>query len=197
MDYSKLPKLSQTPAPPPEPPVESAPSQVPVLASRVEPQPGLGAEVWLSAIIGLVMIMMAWNFARFLGATLTGQMFHTNVTWQTEERAGEEVAYFDLEGYTAWSESAMFLFGVALLLEAAALAAAHRPFAARKLLVGFALTITVIATIYNLGVAGLLFTHGMMPIISILIVAFGGYMAAYEWRLLKSLNATSRSNHAT
>ena len=127
MDYSKLPKLSQTPAPPIDAPATDTASPQVDPTRMSHPQPAdspLGAEIWISAVIGLVVIMMSWNFARYLGATLTGKPFHTNVVWQTGEQAGEEVAYFDLEGYTAWSESAMFVFGIALLFEAAALWAA-------------------------------------------------------------------------
>jgi hypothetical protein len=188
MDYSKLPKLSQTPAPPATEEQTPPAAAISDYRSARDEETGMGAEIWLSAIIGLVMLMLGWTFARYLGATLTGQPFHTNVTWTTDdERAGKEVGYFELTGYTAWTDAGTFLFGVALLLEAAALAVAHRPSAPRKPLIGFALLVCILATTLNLLVAGLLLSHGLMPIISILIVAFGGYMAAYQWKLLKAL----------
>lgn len=198
MDYSKLPKFSQTSVPPTtdadaEPPIANTAhpqSQAPHYSQN---EPGMAAEIWISAVIGLVMLMMGWNFARFLGATLTGQTFHTNVTWETDDaRGGQEVRYFELQGYTAWTESGLFLFGVALLIEAAALAVARRPSKLQKSLIVVALILSVLATVYNLIAAGLVFSIGLLPIVSVLVVAFGGYMAMFQYKLLKTISPPAR-----
>src|SRR5690349_10232233 len=106
MDLSKLPKLSETDkhAPPPPPPeaarsAETLPYDPPYNA----PPTGfdLGAQVWLSAILGIVFMLMGRSFASFLIAKVTGQPYHTNATWTAGPNAGQEVAYYELQGYTA------------------------------------------------------------------------------------------------
>ena len=80
----------------------------------------------------------------------------------------------------------MFSFGLALLAEAAVLVAAgtnakfQRPFA------GIGFFLAFIATAYNLIVAGIFFNAGILPLMSLVAVAFGGYMATYLWRLFQS-----------
>src|SRR5688572_15418860 len=115
MDLSKLPRLSETPPTPPGPadvpparqdapstPGHSAapPRTPPVIPGEIHPdytieyRPAIGAEIWISAVIGLIFIMMGWTFARYLVATATGKPFPTNVTWVEGEKAGTEVSYF-------------------------------------------------------------------------------------------------------
>jgi hypothetical protein len=206
MDMSKLPRLSQTNkgdapepvagqqvvAPPPAPQADVRDYE------RRDPTDydagySVGAEVWISVILGIVFMFMGFNFARFVGATLTGQPYHTGVNWTAGENEGKEVGYFDLQGGTAYTESGIFLFGLALVLEAAALLAAHAGAPGRRGLVGLALFVTVTATVYNLFVAGTLFTMGITPLMTIIAVAIGGYMATYQWRLFKDVAAMRSS----
>src|SRR5688500_688551 len=42
---------------------------------------GTGAEVWVSAILGIIMMLVGRNFGAFLLARITGQPFHTGVEW--------------------------------------------------------------------------------------------------------------------
>jgi hypothetical protein len=204
MDLSKLPRLSQTDQQTPAPESIPAARQVP----HEQPQPipyapvtpvtggGIGAQVWLSGIIGLLLIMFGWNFARFCSAKLTGQTFHTGVNWTAGPKEGGEVDYFELQGYTAYTEAGIFLFGLALVLEAFLLATVKRNTPASRAIVGFTLLITVLATALNLIVCGLMFKIGLLPIMSGLAVAYGGYMAMYEWQLLKDLLASARYQDA-
>ena len=48
------------------------------------------------------------------------------------------------------------------------------------------LLIAIIATGYNLVVALMLFSTGVLPLFSLLAIAFGGYIVMHEWRLLQS-----------
>jgi len=143
-----------------------------------------GPELWLSAVLGLVFMMMGWTFATFLIAKITGRPFHTNVTWTTGPNAGQEVAYFDLEGYAAHTQAAILLFGVAMLLETIVFVFVRGDGIASRMLVGACLLLTGGLTVYNLILAAILFQGGIMPIPSILIVAFGGYMAMTQWQAL-------------
>src|SRR5438874_1852693 len=111
MDLSKLPKLSQTPEPPPQENAPSSNQQVPDYG-RMDSSEFVGAEVWLSAIIGLVFLLLGRRFGMYLLSLIAHRDFHTNVNWLSGAKAGQEVAYRELEGFVCYNESAMFLFGL-------------------------------------------------------------------------------------
>jgi hypothetical protein len=196
MDLSKLPKLSNTQAQeesessPDEPPVPVAPTAAPPpveYRSRSAYGPELGADVWVNVIIGLLLIAMGFTFARFLAAKITGQPFHTGVNWTAGPNAGQEVDYFDLEGYTAWTHMGMFLFGLVMLFEAAAKASVVlRPGSTSRVLLMTALALTVATTAINLFVCVKMLSIGLLPMLSGLAVAFGGWIIADEWRMLQT-----------
>ena len=191
MDLSKLPKLSQSPPPPDNDASDPQPANASTQAPRhvdYHPyrEPGIAAEVWISAIIGLIFLLMGWNFARYMGSVVTGQPFHTGVNWTEGPKAGSEVAYTELEGLVFWNDSAMFFFGVALLAEAVVILAVAKGSRFQRALAGIGFFLAFISTAYNVLVAGIFFNAGILPIISLLAVAFGGYMAMYLWRLFQS-----------
>lgn len=194
MDLSKLPRLSETDknAPPPQPETQLPPQPQPgqfVQYYAPPPEPGLPAQVWLSAILGIVFMMMGWTFARFMMAKLSGQPFNTGVNWVAGPKAGQPVEYFELQGYTAYTDTAIFLFGLAMVLEAVVLVVARRNNATSRILLSFALALTVGMVIFNVIVAGMLFQAGITPLSSILAIAFGGWMAMFEWQLMKQMLA--------
>jgi hypothetical protein len=224
MDISKLPKLSQTPAPAAqgdkptemgEPAVAAqaawcprchAPNsagatfcnscgvQLRVMDAAPNVGPGIGAEVWVAAIVGIVLMLMGINFAKWGIATLAKSDYHTNSTWQVGEHAGDEVKYWDLVNYAAFQDMAIFLFGLAMVLEAIVLTIVHSRIKTKRPLLALAIAITLAATIMNLLLSAKLFSAGVMPILSLLCVGFGGYIIAYEWRLFKYFN---RRTHGT
>jgi hypothetical protein len=152
-------------------------------SAGVQTGPGVGAEVWLSAIVGVVLILMGRNFASWAITTLAGYTFHTGVNWTAGPKAGTEVDYWDLQGYTALQEAGLFLFGLAMVLEAIVLWVVHSRVRAKRLLLAFALSVTLMATAMNLLVSIKQIGFGLLPLWPMLAVAFGGYIAAYEWRL--------------
>jgi hypothetical protein len=152
--------------------------------------PGIGAEVWVSAIIGLVLMLLGRSFAGWAIAAMTGRTYDTGFTWgEGTPLAGQPVAYWDLQGFTALNDSALFLFGLAMVLEALVLALVFTKFRAKVPLILVALGITLLATGYNLLVSARLLTANTIPLMSMLAVAFGGYIAVYEWRLLQQFRA--------
>lgn len=178
MDLSKLPRLSDTPPPPQE--------QAPQAAFASSPP--VSGIVWFNIIVGLLLILLGRNFGHFLLSKATGQPFHTGFDWGPGERIGE-VPYFELAGYTAHTEAGMFLFGVAVLLEAGVvIMLAKRPASASPFL-RVTLVLTFVATLWNLYVVALLLKAGMLPTMSLLAVAFGGYIVLDQWRLLKQHRA--------
>jgi hypothetical protein len=154
---------------------------------------GVGAEVWLSAIIGAVLMLIGKSFGGWLIAAMTGRAYDTGATWAVGERTGQPVAYWDLEGYAALNDSAIFLFGFAMVLEALVLALLNTRFRHKVGLVTTALVITVAATALNLFATAKLLSANVMPLWSLLAVGFGGYIAVFEWRLLQQLRPPARA----
>lgn len=153
---------------------------------------GVGAEVWLSAVLGAFLIYNGRSFGGWLIATATGRAYETGVLWKTDDRMDQPVEYWDLQGFTALSDSAIFLFGLAMVLEAVVLALVGTRFRQKSALVTVALLVTVAVTAYNLVVGVKLLAAGVMPLMSLLAVAFGGYIAMFEWRLLQRIRLESR-----
>src|ERR1041385_5647802 len=98
MDMSKLPRLSntqeqsQTVTPSNDPRMEDQQQSPPQRPLPFAPQKiGGGAEVWLSAIIGFVFVLLGKNFAIYLLTKMTGQSYHTNVNWTSGPLEGQEV----------------------------------------------------------------------------------------------------------
>lgn len=154
--------------------------------------PGVGSEVWLSLVIGVVMMLLGHSFAGYALATLRGKPYDTGVSWVEGEKAGQLVGYWELSGFSGLTDCGIFLFGLSLVLEAAVLAVAFGTFRRKTPLVGVALLLTVVATAFNLYVVAKLFSVGVMPIISLLAVGFGGYIAFYEWTVLRDLSGDAR-----
>ena len=187
MDLSKLPKLSDSPPPPPAPETEPAAQPTTLPHRHQDLGVSIGAEVWIGVIFGLIFIMLGINFAKYSFAVLTGREYHTNVNWMEGEKAGTEVKYPELVGDAIWNDSSLFLFGVALVLEAIVMAIAGTGVKFKRPLVGLAVLIAAAATLLNLIAAGKMFNDGIMPLMSLLAVAFGGYMTIYLWKLHQQL----------
>lgn len=197
MDLSKLPKMSETARAERErqqaagatPPATGTPP-IDDHARSSATDPIVGAEVWISVALGLLFVWVGWTFPRYLATVARGETFHTNVNWTAGPNAGQEVSYWDLQGYTAWTDAGVFLFGLALLADGWMLLVAARGIQRRVWLVWLALGITVLATAFNLVTALLVFSTGTLPLMSLLAVAFGAYMAVYQWRVANSAGDT-------
>jgi hypothetical protein len=183
MDLSKLPKLSDSSQsqPPPAPMAEAAPQETPQ-AARYRParSNGVSADIWFNVVVGIILLFLGRSFFSWSIATLTGHPFHTGWTWPADSpKAGQEVSYYELDGYTAFTDTGMFLFGLAILFEAAVVVLAQiRPSGPTRALIYLALGLTVLCTLFNLLVSIKLMTLSppIVPLMSGLAVAFGGYM---------------------
>lgn len=188
MDLSKLPRLSESDRP--VPPAETPPA-APQLLDYGRAAPGGSGQVFISAVLGIVFMMMGITFAKFLFAKLTGQTFHTGATWSMGPNAGQEVDYYELAGYTAWTETAIFLLGLAMVFEAIILGIATKNTPFNRKLVAAGIAVSVVMTVFNTIVVILLFKEGTMPIISFVATAFGGWMVMQEWQLYKLMKVTA------
>jgi hypothetical protein len=188
MDLSKLPKMSQTPAPPPGEPTPQAEPPRDDRADIAHVDAGVGGMVWVSVILGALCIWLGRRFPSYLMAKLSGKDFHTNTNWVSGPKSGQEVGYWELSGLTAWTEASIFLFGLALILEALALWVISSKIGGKKFFLSISLLVVVIATVFNLYTAVRVMGEGALPLMSGVAVAMGGYMAMYQWKLLRVLS---------
>jgi len=189
MDISKLPKLSETKPPEaaagaPEPPSAPTERRMDYRAPAYEPR-GVGGEVWFGAIIGLILVLITRQFGSYLFALLTHQPFHTGVNWTEGPKAGQEVDYTQLEGGTFYSDSSVFLFGLALMIGALAQALLASRIRSKRAVAWLSLGFMAAATIYNIVAVAIILHEGITPLLSLLCVAIGGYIVYYEWTVLK------------
>jgi hypothetical protein len=191
MDLSKLPKLSDTKSQTPPPVV---PESVP--ESRSEPvdyaqnpryqPPGIGADIWISLCIGILLCYLGGTFGRFAVAKISHQAFHTGVNWTSGPKDGTEVDYFDLEGFTAWSDMGVFLFGLILLFDAGAKTImVLRPGKPARFALMVAIGLTVLGILLNMVACAKMFSVGITPLLSGFAVAFGGWILIDHWGALK------------
>ena len=118
---------------------------------------------------------------------MTGRTYETGLVWRSGELAGQPVAYPDLQGFVMLTDASMFLFGLTLLFEAFVLAVLHTRFTHKRLLLMLSLAVAVIAVLFNAYTCVRLFSSDVLPIMSLLAVAFGGYIAMYQWKLLVAM----------
>lgn len=185
MDLSKLPKLSDTAANSPPPVgVEAKPVAPDQRVYRPMPHgpTGVGSDVWISLILGILFISMGSQFARFAATRFKGLPYHTGMLWPVldppDEKGGTEVAYYDLQNFTAYTETGEFLFGLTLIFDALAkTAAVLKPGFVSRGVLSLAVVATVSAVAINLYTASKFFsTNSGTPLVSLLIIAFGGYV---------------------
>ncbi len=186
MDLSRLPKLSETPKPAdndrpmPEPGVLDyrgpgiSESRIPISAG----------EVWFAMIVGSIFILLSKSFPIWLISRLAGKPFPTGVIWSVGPKAGQPVEYWELQGHTALSDMSIFLFGVAVIIESLMyLVWLKRP-TQLKAVAQVALAVTILATALNLMTSALLSSAGIMPLLSLMAAAFGGWMFVQQRGLL-------------
>lgn len=192
MDMSKLPRLSHTTKEdaPAAPAADPAPAE-PLAYAGGEPtrpapredyrgyEPGVGAEVWISIAVGVIVLLMSgrfWQYAFNRG----------NFTWTFNDAQGNPLAYPQTVFF--WGDLAMVAFGFVLVLEGIVLAIARRP-----MLVAAAMTFTILVTMLNVSYLIVMMTRGYgLQIMSAFAVAFGVYIALSQWNLLKAARPVAR-----
>lgn len=204
MDVSKLPKLSQTPAPP----ISDAAPPPPAMAAATSLQPEwcrkchapnahnsrfcascgaglggstgaapveIGAEAWISIAVGAILLLLQPRLLRFVSHKLFGTFF---APYQLSD--GTEVPYTGQTDF--WSDLAITSFALVLVAEGFVVIFARRP----TVVLG-AFLLTVATTVGNLLYLVLTYSSHGLATYSALAVAFGVYVALYQWRLYQSL----------
>lgn len=144
------------------------------------------AEVWIGLIIGIVLMLYTRPFGSYLFSLVTRQPFHTGVNWTDGPNAGQEVPYTQLEGGTFYSDSSIFLFGLALVLGALAQALQLTRLPGRRAAAWFSLVCVLLATLYNVVAVVVLLQANITPLMSLLCVGIGGYIIYYEWSTMQA-----------
>lgn len=201
MDLSKLPRLSgdqkdkaqATPQPEPEtkPPAERSVEYYGPQTGR--DAAGAGPEIWLLLVVGIILMLVGRKFARWAFAAICGQTFDSGVKWVSGPNTGQMVPYWQIVGHEALSDCAMFLFGLAMALEGAAMAVAIALPRSWQGMYFASFLVSIVMTICNVVAAAVLLGDGTIPLISMLAVGFGGYMAMTQWSALRRASEASRA----
>jgi hypothetical protein len=169
MDLSKLPRLSESDK---QGPVPQAQEQ-PVTPVIPEPVPA-GPEAWFSIVIGVILQLMSTRFWSFVFSKVFGRSF----TWTFSDTNGAPITYTQTVFFMG--DLAMVLFGLVLIFEGVVFL-----FSRNRMLVMIAFALTCAATGFNLVYLIQMMSKGYgLQIMSALAVAFGGYIAMTQWKMI-------------
>jgi hypothetical protein len=179
MDLSKLPPSGQTPHVP-APNHDPAAPVVTHVPHYATPVPGafIPAEFWLSLAIGIIVLFVFPTFRQYLVYHSHPEKFDAITTFT--DKSGNVIAYEDSAFF--YPGMGITVFGVVLILDALALLRSR--FA---LLVGLAFILTVVAVALNIFAVIKAYDEIGFQLPNALAVAFSGYIALYDWRLLQSM----------
>ena len=191
MDMSKLPRLSQSPAPPPgdvsEAPAGDADPGVapaPPAGYPLEPASPAG-DAWLSIAIGAILLLMNPHIAQWLVSLISG--YKPPFLPITDSATNAEIPY--PKSVFFFSDLCMFAFSLTLILDGLIL------FARRRAPLMAALALTAVATAMNLFYVVKSSLDGSgLPLMSAVAVVIGVYIALYQWRLLSVTRPVRRDN---
>jgi hypothetical protein len=178
MDMSKLPRMSQSPAPPPaatDDPQATGPtlnynSGVPDATSST------AAEAWISIAIGIILLLISPRIWQYLFSPGTFDQ-----KWTFSDASGSPLAY--PKSVFFWGDLAITAFALVLIIEGLVLAFARKP---AFILIAFLFTVLTVGL--NLVYLVTMMSQGYgLQLLSALAVAFGVYIALFEWRLLATL----------
>jgi hypothetical protein len=144
------------------------------------PLPGgfIPAEAWMSLVIGVIVLFMFPEFRQFI--TMHNHLDDFYSLHIITDASGQSVA-FEKSAFF-YPEMGMTVFGVVLILDALVLL---RP--RFVMLLWLTLTLTTLCVLLNIfAIIKAYDQAGFMPY-NALAVAFGGYIALYDWRLIQTL----------
>jgi hypothetical protein len=174
MDLSKLPRLSETDKNAPPPQYQKVPTQSETLHYAAPDPVPAGPEAWFSIVVGLILQLMSTRFWSFAFSKLFGSAF----TWTFSDANGAPITYSQTVFFMG--DLAMVLFGLVLIFEGVVFL-----FSRNRMLVMVAFALTCAATGFNLVYLVQMMSKGYgLQIMSALAVAFGGYIAMTQWKML-------------
>jgi hypothetical protein len=199
MDMSKLPRLSQSPAPPPDddtaaaeslvshaPPATADPGVAPAPPPGYPMNPASAAgEAWISIAIGAILLLMNPHIPQWLVSLISA--YKPPFLPITDLTTGAEVPY--PRSIFFFNDLCMFAFSLTLIIDGLIL------FTRRRALLAGALALTIAATLMNLFyVVKSSLDGSAFPLMSAVAVALGVYIALYQWKLLSVMRPVRRDN---
>jgi hypothetical protein len=177
MDMSKLPRMSQSPEPPPAQtdPATALPAYA---TSPCAPErPPSFAEAWISIAVGLILLLMSPYTLQWLVSLISS--YKPPFLPITDVTTGAEIPYTHSTFF--FGHLCVFAFSLVLIIDGLVL------FTRKPALIMIALVVTAITTLMNLIYVGKAMMNGeALPIVSALAVAFGVYIATLQWKLVQS-----------
>jgi len=183
MDPSKLPQ--SPPPPPPHVPHHPTPQELSTppktnLHHYGSPIPGgfIPAEAWLSFIIGVIVLFMFPYFGEYVVMhNHIDDFYAKNTFW---DKSGQSIPFE--QSALFYPDIGLTVFGIVLILDALVLL---RP---RYLVpLWLTLTLTTLCVLLNIFAIIKAFDQGGFQFYNALAVAFAGYIALYDWRLIQTL----------
>ncbi len=215
MDLSKLPKLSNSPAPPPEPTLQNSSAepnapdiQPPSATTPSPPTPHLAsygaAELWISIGLGLFLLLLSPNTVKYVYGKLTGTMpgiFLDPTPGAAPGAKCDYINWLDMYGnflkremyrdmILFWSDLAVTAFALVLILDGIVMT-----FSRKRGVIAAMFVFTLVATLGNLFYFLKTFNDGI-AIMSAVAVIVGGYIAMTQWAMLSNLRAIAASKSA-
>lgn len=145
-----------------------------------------GITIFVSLGLGLLFFLLGRAYGRYLLAILGNQPFHTGVKWVSGPKIGQEVAYFELDGFTALADMGCFWLAVALILEAIAFVALMLKLPWGRAVIWAGVILSGGAVLVNLYAVIRMVGAGMIPQISIVALLIAGLSLSY---LVKAVRA--------
>jgi len=180
MDPSKLPHSPQQPHVPHHPSQQELSKPQTGVSHIGSPLPGgfIPAEAWLSLAVGVIVLFMFPEFRTYLTTLSHPEHFYDLYTISDSHNQSipfEKSVFF-------FTEMGLTYFGITMVLDAIVLL---RP--RYTVLIWIVLILNIVGVALNIfAVVKALDEAGFM-IYNALAIAFGGYIALYQWRLLQNL----------
>ncbi len=205
MDLSKLPKLSNSPAPPVEsdgPKVTSSDAPLPPNTNKPTANyssaagPYVAAEVWISVGLGLLLLCFYPNTVKYTHGKLTGTVPGIYIDPTPGVPLGTKCDYINWldnagnflrkemyrDRWDFWSDLAISSFSLVLIIDGIVMALARQP-----RVIAVLLFLTIAATLGNLIYLLKTLDQGFANV-SAFAVVIGGYIAMTQWARLKMLS---------
>jgi len=180
MDLSKLPKLSNSPAPPPETSSTAGDvtSATPRAAEHYQPAADARssfADVWISIGIGVILLVLSPRFLQWMLSKAGVGTF----TWTFSDPQGNPLPYSKTVFFLG--DLAVFAFAIVLILDGL-VSALRRP----RLLLMMAIGLTAITVLMNAYYVVTMFSGYGPQLFSLLAVVFGIYILSMQLARLKA-----------
>jgi hypothetical protein len=175
VDFSKLPKLSETkPEPPPEQP---PPNTTPITQRHLL----VGAEIWICFGLGAILILLSSQPIEYLFTLNHPERFSSAVS----DANGNPISYPSSVFFLP--QLGVCVFGFILILDGLQM------LVARSLLFAeFTFGVTIAGTILNIVAAISAYRNNVGYLACLLAIIFGGYTAMSQWNVIRGLRRFRR-----